>query len=243
MARAISDFCCLGAGDEDDPVAQNVHSFLTDRRFEPGIEHGISATYLLIDQEKDPAILGYATLTLDSVRLTNTEKKKMESLVGIADFGAVRIQMIGVDHRHQRCGCGNELLEGITGLARRLSEHVAVRFILADANRRKVDWSRTRASFRIRRNERSSGWRSRNAASLCASTSPIRPNHCSAQPLIFTEKVRFAERPSVSATLTFTRIWPFLPRFRARCAEAGRATRIGFVDSAPSRPFGVALPL
>ena len=119
--------------EEDDPVAQNVHSFLTDRRFEPGIEHGISATYLLIDQEKDPAILGYATLTLDSVRLTNTEKKKMESLVGIADFGAVRIQMIGVDHRHQRCGCGNELLEGITGLARRLSEHVAVRFILADA--------------------------------------------------------------------------------------------------------------
>lgn len=140
LSQAISDFCCIGEGDEDDPVAENVHSFLTDRRFEPGIEHGISATYLLIDSEKTPAILGYATLTLDSVRLTNSEKKKMESLVGIAEFGAVRIQMIGVDYRHQRCGCGNELLEGVTGVARKLAEHVAVRFILADANRRKVAW-------------------------------------------------------------------------------------------------------
>lgn len=81
--------------------------------------HGISSTYLLLDPEKDPLLVGYATLTFDSVRLTNSEKKEMEELNGISQFGAVRIQMIGVDHRHQRTRCGSDLLEG--GLPRRAS--------------------------------------------------------------------------------------------------------------------------
>lgn len=68
----------------------------------------------------------------------------MEELVGIAEFGAVRIQMIGVDHRHQGRRCGVALLEGITGLARKLSQDVAVRFLLADANIRKVGWYEAR---------------------------------------------------------------------------------------------------
>ncbi len=140
LSAAISEFHCIAEGDESDLVAENVNGFLVDRRYEPGLRHGISATYLLIDIEKTPPVLGYATLTFDSVRLTNAEKRRMESLVGISEFGAVRIQMIGVDHRHQRTRCGAELLEGITGLARKLSDDVAVRFLLADANARKVGW-------------------------------------------------------------------------------------------------------
>jgi ribosomal protein S18 acetylase RimI-like enzyme len=140
LSAAIGEFHCIAEGDEGDPVAENVNGFLVNRRYEPGLRHGISATYLLIDIEKTPPVLGYATLTFDSVRLTNTEKKRMESLVGISEFGAMRIQMIGVDHRHQRTRCGAELLEGITGLARKLSDDVAVRFLLADANARKVGW-------------------------------------------------------------------------------------------------------
>ena len=84
--------------------------------------------------------MGYATLTFDSVRLTNTEKKKMEDLISVSQFGAIRIQMIGVDHRHQRSPCGSALLEAITGLARKLSQDIAVRFILADANVRRIDF-------------------------------------------------------------------------------------------------------
>lgn len=48
---------------------------MADGRFEPGIRHGISATYLLLDPEATPQLLGYATLTFDSVRLTNSERK------------------------------------------------------------------------------------------------------------------------------------------------------------------------
>jgi ribosomal protein S18 acetylase RimI-like enzyme len=140
LSNALRDFNCLGAAHADDPVAENVNGFLADGRFEPGIRHGISATYLLLDPEATPQLLGYATLTFDSVRLTNSEKRQMEDLAGIAEFGALRIQMIGVDHRCQKCGHGGILLEGITGLARKLSADVAVRFLLADANIRKVGW-------------------------------------------------------------------------------------------------------
>jgi ribosomal protein S18 acetylase RimI-like enzyme len=139
LLEAIRNFDCLGAEHADDPVAQNVTSFLADERFLSGLQHDVSATYLLIDQDAEPQVLGYATVTLDSVRLTNSEKRRMED-VGFSDFGALRIQMIGIDHRCQRQGHGTKLLEGVTGLARTLSETISVRFLLADANVRKVDW-------------------------------------------------------------------------------------------------------
>lgn len=139
LSQVIADFDCVGEGHAGDPVAKNVCDFLTSRRYEQGLRHGLSATYLLTDPDADPLLLGFATLTFDSVRLTKTEKKRMED-VEFSDFGALRIQMIGIDHRHQRNRFGLELLRGITGLARRLSEDVAVRFLLADANVRMVDW-------------------------------------------------------------------------------------------------------
>ncbi len=113
LSRALAKFDCLGPNDEtNDPVAENVNDFLANRRYEPGMRHGISTTYVLVDPGQTPPLLGYATLTFDSVRLTNAEKRTMESLTGIADFGAVRI----------------------------LSQDIAVRFLLADANVKKVRW-------------------------------------------------------------------------------------------------------
>jgi GNAT superfamily N-acetyltransferase len=143
LSGVIGGFNCLGE-DHDDPVAKNVNGFLAEGRYRPGLQHGISSTYLFLDSEAAPILVGYATLTFDSVRLTNAEKKQMEDLIGVAQFGAVRIQMIGIDHRHQGTRCGTALLEAITGLARNLSEHVAVRFLLADANIRKVGWYEAR---------------------------------------------------------------------------------------------------
>ena len=139
LSKAISEFNCLGEGHSEDPVAENVNGFLADGRFVDGLRHEVSATYLWVDYESTPQIIGYSTLTFDSVRLTNTEKKRMEG-IGFSDFGALRIQMIGVDHRHQGNGHGSELLRSVTGLARKLSVDVAVRFLLADANVRKVGW-------------------------------------------------------------------------------------------------------
>lgn len=144
LLRAIRNFDCLGERHIADPVAENVSRFLVDGRFLPGLEQGISSTYLLLDDEVDPSLLGYATLTFDSVRLTNAEKRHMQDLLGIAEFGALRIQMIGIDRHWQGKGFGAALLEGITGLARQLSSDVALRFLLADANVRKFGWYRAR---------------------------------------------------------------------------------------------------
>lgn len=139
LHEAIRDFDCLSEAHANDPVAENVNGFLTDGRLIDGLRHGVSATYLWVDPIASPLIVGYATLTFDSVRLTNAEKKRMEG-IGFSDFGALRIQMIGVDHRHQGNGHGTELLRSITGLARKVSADVAMRFLLADANVRKVGW-------------------------------------------------------------------------------------------------------
>ena len=125
-------------------MAKNVNGFLVDGRFLPGLEQGISSTYLLLDDEADLPLLGYATLTFDSVRLTNAEKREMQDLLGIGEFGALRIQMIGIDRRYQGRGFGTALLEAITGLARQLSNDVALRFLLADANVREVGWYKAR---------------------------------------------------------------------------------------------------
>jgi GNAT superfamily N-acetyltransferase len=140
LAQAIEDFNCVGDGDGDDPVASTVCEFLVERKFEPGLRAGISSTYLLVDPEQDPELVGYATLTFDSIRLTNTERKRLEDLVGIRQFGALRIQMIGIDHRLHRNGNGTALLEAITGVARQTASAVAFRYLLADANLRKVEW-------------------------------------------------------------------------------------------------------
>jgi len=140
LDRAISEFNCVPEDRQDDPVAETVCDFLRRRKFEPGIRSGISSTYLFIDPETAPPLVGYATLTFDSIRLTNSEKKKFEDLAGIRQFGALRIQMIGVDRRHHGTGYGKLLLESITGLARQLRSTVACRYILADANLRRVEW-------------------------------------------------------------------------------------------------------
>jgi ribosomal protein S18 acetylase RimI-like enzyme len=137
LSQAIDEFSCEDTGD---PVAQNVHEFLAKRRFEPGIRHGISSTYLLTDSDCEPPLLGYVTLTVDAVRLTKSEKQRMDDLTGIPEFGALRIQMIGVDHRHQGTHCGVDLLEATTGIAQGLSALLAVRYVLADANIKKVEW-------------------------------------------------------------------------------------------------------
>lgn len=48
--------------------------------------------------------------------------------------------MIGIDVAHQGHGYGDELLDAVVGLARRVHETVSVRFLVADANRRLQEW-------------------------------------------------------------------------------------------------------
>jgi ribosomal protein S18 acetylase RimI-like enzyme len=88
----------------------------------------------------DPLLVGYATLGLDKIRLTNKEMRQFGPDLEFSDFGAIRIQMLGTDHRLQRRGYGKALLRFVTERARRVSAAVPARFLLADANIREVEW-------------------------------------------------------------------------------------------------------
>lgn len=141
LAEAIERFDCVGNKYEDDPVAKEVRDFLCARDFEHGIEHGYSSTYVLVDDDQRAPrdVLGYTTLAIDSVRLTASERRILDR-PDFPDFGAIRLAMLGVDHRHQDKAYGRLILRAVADLALTIAEVIAVRFLLADANVRQQEW-------------------------------------------------------------------------------------------------------
>lgn len=140
LVAAIEGFDCVGEKRADDDVARNVCEFLRTHRYRSGVKHGLTATYLMLDADCEPLLVGYVTLSLDKLRLTKGEMKRFGADLEFSDFGAIRIQMIGVDCRVQEGGYGKALLRYVTERARRVSTAVPARFVLADANIREVDW-------------------------------------------------------------------------------------------------------
>lgn len=86
----------------------------------------------------DAEILGFVSLSFSSIVLTNSEKGAFREVR--TAFGALRIGSIGTAMPHQRRACGSTLLQASAALARRVSELVGVRFLVADANNDQVGW-------------------------------------------------------------------------------------------------------
>lgn len=141
LQAALGEFDCCGEAHADDPIAKEVNGFLREGDYRLGLEQDLSTTYLWVDvRGRGPRrLVGYTTLALDSLRLNNDERRRLERPTW-PDIGAIRIVMIGVDHRCQGGGEGSALLETVTGLAQRVRELVAVRFLVADVNVRKEAW-------------------------------------------------------------------------------------------------------
>jgi ribosomal protein S18 acetylase RimI-like enzyme len=141
LQAAIDRFDCVGERYADDPVAQRVNDFLHDDGFAHGAEHGYSTTYALLDDEQDEPrdLVGYTTVCVDSIRLTNSERNALGQ-PDFPDFGAIKIGMIGVDHQHTGNGHGELLLRTMADLARSVGEFIAVRFLTADANVTQQGW-------------------------------------------------------------------------------------------------------
>lgn len=141
LQEAVERFDCVGEQQDDDPVAREVREFLREGSFALGIEQAFSSTYVLVDDEQEIPrdVVGYTTLAVDSIRLTGAERKALDR-PDFPDYGAIRVAMIGVDHQYQGRGFGLLMLRAVADLAMTISEVIAVRFLVVDANVRKREW-------------------------------------------------------------------------------------------------------
>ena len=143
VAQALERFDCVVryTDGRPDPGELMVREFLAQGAV-PGAHAGTSTTYLALDPQTAPgAILAYVTLTLSHIRLTTSEKRAgaMRDAWG-ADFGALRIAMIGTDHHFAGRGFGHTLLQTAIRRAVLMSEQVTVRFLIADAVNTQRAW-------------------------------------------------------------------------------------------------------
>jgi ribosomal protein S18 acetylase RimI-like enzyme len=137
---ALEGFDCCGEKHADDKVAQEVRDYLVEGGYLLGLEQDITSTYLYLETDEFPPLLvGYVAVALGVVKLSASEKQNIGE-PRFTEFGAIRLAMIGTDVRHQGHAYGDELLEAVVGLARRVGQTVSVRFLIADANRRLQGW-------------------------------------------------------------------------------------------------------
>jgi ribosomal protein S18 acetylase RimI-like enzyme len=140
LEEALEGFDCCGERFADDVVAQEVRDYVVVGGYLLGLEQDITSTYLFLETDEDPPLLiGYVAVALGIVRLSAGEKRNLGE-PQFSDFGAIRLVMIGTDVRHQGQGYGDELLDAVVGLARRVHQTVSVRFLVADANRQLQKW-------------------------------------------------------------------------------------------------------
>lgn len=123
-----------GAVDQFDCGNDTVNDFLRNAA-ELVARSRLGTTLVLLDSHE---INGYMALGFSQVLLTNREKGGYKDLRHA--FGAIRIGMIGIDQRAQSKGYGSLLLDAAVGLAREVSHHLAVRYLVADANLDHVNW-------------------------------------------------------------------------------------------------------
>lgn len=147
LRAAAERFDCVrrkSADGTDDPGEAMVRDFLRSGAYADAAAAGVSTTYLAIDTDARPVrLLGYLTASSTQIRLTSGERKGGSlSPLRNADFGAVRIAMIGVDGTAQGVGVGKLLLEAIVTHTARMSRDVSVRFVVADAVHTQLDWYR-----------------------------------------------------------------------------------------------------
>lgn len=145
LLSAIAVFDCvrLSRDGEDDPGEAAVRDFLRSAEFPDGALSGTSTSYLLLEPDDFPGrILGYVTLAVTQMRLTEGEKKSGERLEAAhgSHFGAVRIAMIGVDREYAGNGYGKRLMDFVIAQTAQMSREVSVRFVVADAVNTQLAW-------------------------------------------------------------------------------------------------------
>ena len=129
----IFDFRKFDCGDKD------INDFLWNDALRYQKEN-IATTLLFIYEN---SILGFCSLAADSVKLEKgTEDTKIRGGIGHVhdEYPALKLARFGRDVKFRKIGIGNFVLNYVVGLAVKLNENAAMRFITLDSYPKRVDY-------------------------------------------------------------------------------------------------------
>lgn len=99
----------------------------------------IGATYVALDLQFSPSVLGYFTVAMANLAKENLPPKAVRGLPPYA-LPMVLLARLAVDKRTARKGLGGMLLAEAIRLSLHLSGAIGCRYILTEAYREKVGW-------------------------------------------------------------------------------------------------------
>ena len=140
----ISEIYDLGKFDCAD---KDINEFLRDDALKYQKEN-IATTLLFIYEE---SILGFCSLAADSVKLEKgKEDAKIRGGIGHAheEYPALKLARFGRDIKFKKMGIGDFILKYVVGLAVKLNEDAAIRFITLDSYPKKVEYYMERGFVR-----------------------------------------------------------------------------------------------
>lgn len=108
--------------------------------------HHVGTTYVAITES--PRIVGYATVALASIELTELPVSTRKRLPRYP-LPALRLGQLAVDTRFEGQGIGGALLRHVLSLAVELAEKAGCVGVVADAVPDKVDWYSKRSFLRM----------------------------------------------------------------------------------------------
>jgi ribosomal protein S18 acetylase RimI-like enzyme len=139
LRRLVDEFDCSSIY-PDDEIAVEVDRFLRHGMVRD-LRYRTSSTFVALSERSEHAdLMGYVTVCLGSIQLTEPERDDVGAPPFISSFGAIKIAMLGVDRRHRHKGVGEALVDYVVARSRRVADLFAVRFVCADVNPNVIDW-------------------------------------------------------------------------------------------------------
>lgn len=133
VAARVQGFTCRGPRYVDDESTRYGDEFLCTGAWAELDRQGITRTFVAV---LDGEIVGYVSLTADSITLTSSERKTA-SVRSQRRYGCVQIVMIASradTHERGDVAVGTALLEHAQLVGREVGESIGARFLAADVN-------------------------------------------------------------------------------------------------------------
>ena len=139
MAIVIRRFEELDGVENFDCGDEALNSYLKRYAWTNQRKSSIGVTYVAIEEDAPPTVLGYFTLAMASVPRDAFPKKYVRGLPPY-DLPLILLARLAVDRRFARRGLGHALISEALLISVRVADEVRCRCIITDAYRDRVSW-------------------------------------------------------------------------------------------------------